>query len=799
MEGFFDFFSELSHRSVQIGLNSIIMGVALALVAWLFVRVVKRLNAATRYSIWWVTLGLIIFLPFMSGPLKGALKTLTVQRAVAAVPEIGATVTVAAGEVVVDPTSERSAEENAALRAAVMPAAAFFEPMPPAEWNRSIDAVRENKSNSSLAAGFVPLGLIGLWMMISSFLLMRLVCALVRLSRVKAASTPLSAETQSWIDTINPSMNLKRSVAVRLSDDVGCPVAAGLGNPMILLPRMLVERLSKRELESIVLHEFAHLARWDDWARLVQKTVEALFFFHPALFWIGRQLDLERELACDDQVISRTGTPADYCRCLTRLLQLAGSERLSLASERLSLAAGALSGRRQIFSRFERLLARRTGQNARLSRPWFTAAVGVIVAALCVCVFAMPVMALPLKAVTFDQVVGPEDEPGDVLSCDEPPCEKSPCDVPPCEEPPCDEPVIVCPKNCPDDVAESEQMAIPPELADTLTELPAGRIVDWSNKIYNLPISFTLRSTDGKARVAVLWCLGDRSLRVVKRGQVTFTPDDRSVESVAPLSFLAISDRRHDERIELEVRAGVEAKPILAFFKNGVAHPIGNAEEQWLSEIVLILIRECGFGADERVARILEERGLPAVLAEIAAIDSDPVQAEYLGALVRMPDLDGEGIGATIRMIGKVIDGNDSKCTLLTALKPRLIAEPDLLTSFAVAFETMEKDYVARRVLTDLGTDPAAGEEIILPVLALSAHLADCGRVKLLHELAPRCATTPALRAAFAEGAETIEKRSDRDSLLDALDDAKRRVGDAKRRVVDAKRRVVDAKKRVAF
>jgi len=781
MEGLFDFFSELSCSFLQIGLNSIVLGTAIAFVAWMLLRLAKRLNAATRYSIWWVTLGLVFVLPLVNAPLKDAFGSAPDRRAVVAAPEIVATAAVSPGGEVVDPTSEEPAEEIGAVGAG-----SLFEPMLPAEWNGPDFVATGDEPTPSLFVGLVPLGLFGIWLAVSMFLLMRLTNGLFKLARLKAASRPLSAGAQSSIDRISLSMNLKRPVAVRLSDEVGYPVAAGLGKPMILLPRMLVENLSRSELESIVLHEFAHFARRDDWARLVQKISEGLFFFHPALYWIGRQLDLERELACDDQVLSRTGTPADYCRCLTRLLQLAGPHRLSLA-------AGALSGRRQIFSRFERLLARKAGQSVRLSRPWFTVSVGVIVATLCLCVFAMPVLALPLKAMTFEHLAGPVDASDEVPPCDEPVCEVSPCDEPrcdeppcdepPCDEPPCDEPVIVCPDDCPDDVAdcpddvaEPDQMVVPPELADSLTALPEGRIVDWSERIYNLPISFTLRSTDGKARVAVLWCLGEENLRVVRRGEVTFTPDDRSVASVAPLGFLAISDRRHDERIELEVRAGIEAKPVFSLFKNGVAHPIGTAERRWIADVMLTLIRDCGFGAEERVARILGAGGHGAALAEIAAIDSDRVRAEYIGALVRRTDLAGDEMGATIRLIGTALDGNDSKCALLIALKPRLIDEPELLSSFAEAFETMEKDYLARQVLASLGTDPAAGEEILLPVLALSAHLAECGRIKLLLELAPLCAATPALREAFIERSDTVERRSDRETLRAALDAAKKRI-----------------------
>ena len=66
----------------------------------------------------------------------------------------------------------------------------------------------------------------------------------------------------------------------------------------------------------ILLHENAHLRRWDQWTNLAQKIVTALFFFHPAVWWIENRLTLEREMACDDIVLAQTASPRDYASFL---------------------------------------------------------------------------------------------------------------------------------------------------------------------------------------------------------------------------------------------------------------------------------------------------------------------------------------------------------------------------------------------------------------------------------------------------------------------------------------------------
>ena len=75
----------------------------------------------------------------------------------------------------------------------------------------------------------------------------------------------------------------------------------------------------------MLLHELAHLRRWDDWTKLAQRLAEAIFFFHPAIYWIARNLNLEREVACDDWVVVHTGRTKPYALCLTRLVETASS------------------------------------------------------------------------------------------------------------------------------------------------------------------------------------------------------------------------------------------------------------------------------------------------------------------------------------------------------------------------------------------------------------------------------------------------------------------------------------------
>jgi hypothetical protein len=109
----------------------------------------------------------------------------------------------------------------------------------------------------------------------------------------------------------------------------------GFFSPRILIPEEIFARLTTAEFGQIVLHEVGHLRRADDWINLLQKLSLVVFPLNPVLMWIERRLCLERELACDDDVLRLTKAPKAYATCLTNLAE----HRLGRRVAALSLGA----------------------------------------------------------------------------------------------------------------------------------------------------------------------------------------------------------------------------------------------------------------------------------------------------------------------------------------------------------------------------------------------------------------------------------------------------------------------------
>ena len=159
-----------------------------------------------------------------------------------------------------------------------------------------------------------------LWAAGASLALLRVGFAFWQLLRLRWHCHPLAADHLPPAVLQGVLSNFRRA-EVRLSDNLRIPTAVGFFRPLIVIPSWALEELSPEELNSVLVHELEHLRRWDDWTNLAQKILAAVFFFHPAVWWLDRKLALEREMACDEAVLAQTGDRHGYAACLVRVAE----------------------------------------------------------------------------------------------------------------------------------------------------------------------------------------------------------------------------------------------------------------------------------------------------------------------------------------------------------------------------------------------------------------------------------------------------------------------------------------------
>lgn len=135
------------------------------------------------------------------------------------------------------------------------------------------------------------------------------------------------------VEELRTGMGIARDVAVRLSQDVVTPCTARLLRPVIWLPLSFVTRVPADQLEALLAHELAHIARKDWLWNGVQCVIESLLFFHPAVWWLSRRIRQEREHACDDLAGAVCGDSLPLAEALAEL------ERARHSTPRFALAA----------------------------------------------------------------------------------------------------------------------------------------------------------------------------------------------------------------------------------------------------------------------------------------------------------------------------------------------------------------------------------------------------------------------------------------------------------------------------
>jgi beta-lactamase regulating signal transducer with metallopeptidase domain len=195
------------------------------------------------------------------------------------------------------------------------------------------------------------LGIAACWAIFAASRLLILARNAIGLSSLRKRSTPVLPTPA--LEAILKQTGRRQS-ALCVSTEIEQPCVIGFFSPRILIPGWLLDSATPAEIQQIVLHESAHLGRFDDWTNLVQKLAVAFFPLNPALLWIERRLCAEREVACDESVVRATNAPREYATCLTHLAEQRLSRRTMALSGALSL--GAWERRSQLASRIESIL-----------------------------------------------------------------------------------------------------------------------------------------------------------------------------------------------------------------------------------------------------------------------------------------------------------------------------------------------------------------------------------------------------------------------------------------------------------
>lgn len=395
---------------LQALLNTLWQGLLITALVWLLLRLLKRASATTRHAVWLVSLLTIGALPFIAlatqrdhaGPAPAA----RLAPVAAGLPERAAPAfafnaeRIATTDVGKDgilshaqpPVPHRAPSGPAwrnteqvratAIDNAMIASAALTRPAPATPEQRFI--------SSQIFNGRIPALLVLVWLLGCALMLLRVASSYHALFRLRRRLGSVPAAQRAQAQQLAEIFGIRRRVRLFTSHQIALPMTIGALRPLVVLPPDFASHLAPAEFASVIAHELAHIKRWDYLTNLLQRLVQALLFFHPAIWFISRQLLIERELACDDWAVKMC-EPRRYASCLTRLVELLGES----SSVRLA-AAGILFGKHVISRRVEMILNRERNTTTAVSKPALIYAISLAVLFVAVCSLIAPVIAVPL-------------------------------------------------------------------------------------------------------------------------------------------------------------------------------------------------------------------------------------------------------------------------------------------------------------------------------------------------------------------------------------------------------------------
>ena len=191
--------------------------------------------------------------------------------------------------------------------------------------------------------------IVSVWLLGMAFFTLRLLGGLSYVQYLKTSHVfPTDKKWQLLLQQLAKRIPLHRPVQLMESALVKVPMVIGHLKPVILMPVGVVNALSPDQVEAIVAHELAHIARQDYLLNVLQSVIEVLFYFNPAIWWISVNIRTERENCCDDLAVVLCGNSLNYAKALLAIQEM---------SQAAPVFAMAFAGKKnQLLFRIQRIL-----------------------------------------------------------------------------------------------------------------------------------------------------------------------------------------------------------------------------------------------------------------------------------------------------------------------------------------------------------------------------------------------------------------------------------------------------------
>ncbi len=721
----------------------------------------RRASAATRHLVWASAVAAMLALPLLSA----VLPTWTAEMPLPKLPSVTPWS--------VEPGPQVRAPSPAEGDRAHLPAPSHGDPGVAEAEVQPILSINVPLKSDARGAHLLPwrAAAVLIWLIGVVVLMIPTLVGMVRVRWLGRASSPASADVWAVIaDRLPVELCPTRAVRLLESEESSMPMTWGIVRPVVLVPAR-ARAWPAWQRRNVLLHELAHVRRNDCLTQLIAQIACAVYWFNPLVWMAANRLRMEREHACDDQVLLAGSRASEYA---AHLLDVARSLRPAAVT---GMASVSMARPSQLSGRLLAVLDERRSR-ARVSR---RALMNLELAALCL---VLPLAAFKPWARSTNASVNPAS-PG-LTSAPAPYSRGEPkaldgaipasgAALPPSE---LHSSSVALARTERAVGAPVYQGAVLPLIVPSSATAPGAHAplsaLACSGRGKNTNSSHSSNSTrdDGtrlRTWMANFWSDGC-AYRVNALGEVSFNRDATDVTKIERGGYFEVEERDGDLIRRVEIRPNASGELARKYLVNGTEQPYGAEAGAWLAGVLVLVERQTGFAAESRVPALLERGGVNAVLTEISLIPSDYAKRLYYTALVKDAKLNAADVQRAVRQAATEMHSDYEMSELMISMSKQPAFASGAHEAYAEGVMRIKSDYEKRRAMSALLERDKLSKDVVRMLLESTSSMhSDYELAEFLISVAKRYPPDADTRKYYLSAVDHINSDYERRRVLTAV------------------------------
>ena len=742
-----------THSSIQgalpVLIDAALKGAILVLIAAVAAYLLRNRSAASRHAAWTAAVighlaipALVLMLPAWKMPLLPAASWMQAEAATPVTPAASANVvtpTVQADKPAVSAAPTTKSNAGNASEAAGNPDRAVS----PDVKSSSVPPVSQPTPGSAIARpGIIPI-VAAIWLAGVLLVLLRLAFGTWRVGQL--ARDGSRVEDGVWLSLTQRLANrlgVTRPLILLRGERLAVPVTWGIVYPAVLLPQD-ADSWSEERRRFVLVHEMAHVKRFDALTQLLSQISVAVFWFDPLVWLAAHRMRVEREHACDDYVLRDGTAPSLYAGELLEMVRSIGMPSHDRAAP--AFAALAMARRSEFEGRMLAIL------DPRLDRHTLTRR-GTLMTAVIVAFLTLPLAALR-----------PFQQPN-AASAPSAPSAASVASTP----------STASTATPPISATSASSATSPASPVSAATRAGASKGVAqsaWScdsfssNRSNSTHINSHIDSDNNILNFMVT--NGSRCAEAAVVGAAKFSPDETRIAQLSPGGFARFRERTDAFDRAVSVTPVGDGSLSYTASANGRAVPFDETMVAWLSRLLPEILREAAINVPDRVARLRAQGGVPAVLQDISKIRSSAAKRAHYEELLKAPMNAGDLERVTTQAAQDLAGNSGDLSSVLQQLPRSSMRTSQTRQAVAGALSRIQSSGDKTNTLQVLA--PNADPEMLLLLAKAAESLPSSGdKANFLMSTASEYLTpgSDALRNAFFKTTSTLQSSGDMANVL---------------------------------